>query len=85
MYYSTNHSNRSSSPALVTSSDEDPDEETKGALKSMIGGNSYLDESITPMMTPMKVEEMQNLTNHQNHTSNNIDNSRILTRHQNKN
>ena len=25
--------------------------------RTILGGNSYLDESITPMMTPMKIEQ----------------------------
>ena len=77
-------SNRSSSPALLNSSEEDLDEERKEAAhRSMIGGNSYLDESITPMKNSMKVEEMQNL-NHTATTTNN-DQSRILSRHLNGN
>ena len=43
--------------SLPQVSDSDDEEENKGAC-TMIGGHSYLDESITPMMTPMKAEEI---------------------------
>ena len=39
--------------ARVSDSDE-------GEPTQLMGGHSYLDESITPMMTPMKAEEVNN-------------------------
>ena len=49
---------RLSSNVEVSISDEV--EDSRGPIESsfVLGGQSYLDESITPHMTPMKVEEV---------------------------